>query len=126
MRKNHEPSLADRLSAGAQAKRALVEKARKNDPTKDPGFAERQVARKAAAELRDARAAERKAERIAEKSRRAQEKADAEAAHAAAEIAEREAHEAEIIAQAEREIEIVAERKAARDAKYAARKARRR
>lgn len=107
------PGFADRLGAAANAKKALLEKFREQPGADDPAVAERQAARQAAAIAREARAAERKAAREAQK---------------AAEIAEqaaREANEArEAAERAEREVALEAERKAARDARYAARKAR--
>ena len=123
--RNHEPSLSDRLGAAAQSRRTRLEQARANAPANDPGFAERQAARRAAGVAREARAAERKAAKLAEKAREAEEKAAEERARAIALVAEQEAREAEVAEQTAREIDLAAERKAARDAKYAARKARR-
>ena len=125
MRNNHEPNFADRQNTANKAKQALLKKAKAKDPTKDPKFAEHQEARRVAAIARDARLAERKAERAAEKERREKEKADAETARIAAEIAEKERIEAEAIAAAEAEVTRLADQKAERDRRYAARKARR-
>jgi hypothetical protein len=105
----------ERLSAAAQAKRAMLERFRAK--ADDPAALEREAARRAVSEAREQRHAERKAAREAEA---AQKKADAE--RHAAETAEREAREkAEKEA---RELSLEAERKAARDARYAARKKR--
>ena len=120
--KSYEPSFADRLSMGAMARGAQLEKATANDPTKDQKFAERQAARRAVAVAREARIAERKAAKLADEIRKAKEKADEEIAL----IAERERQEAEVAEQAAREITLEAERKAERDRRYAARKARKR
>ena len=127
-------NLADRLGAAAKAKQALLARARAMSPANDPEFAERQAVRLAASLAREAREAERKAARLAERERLAAAKREAEAAaRAAAETAEREAREAALADQAARELAIAdeaarnvaleAERKAARDARYAARKA---
>ena len=122
--KNFEPSFADRLNTGAKAKQALLKKAKEKDPRNDPGFAERQVARMAAAKVRDERKAQRKAAReaakLAEEARKAKELADAEAAR----IAEEERLEAEALAEAELAVALAEEQKAERDRRYAARKAR--
>jgi predicted TIM-barrel fold metal-dependent hydrolase len=103
--RNHEPSFADRLSTADKAKRQLVEKARRSAPANDPNFAERQAAAEA--------------NRIAAE-------AAAEANRIAAAAAAQAQREADAAAQAERELQLETERKAARDARYAARKARQR
>ena len=123
--KNHDPSLADRLGAAGKARQAQLEKARAKAPANDPGFAERQAARRAVRIAREARVSERKAAKLADKIREAEAQAAEEAARAIALIAEQERRDAEAAEQAAREIAIAAERKAARDARYAARKARR-
>ncbi len=103
----------DRISAAAAAKQALLERFRARPQPDDPGEIARQAALKAIADARDARAAERKAAK------------DAEAARLAAEQAARRAQEQEAATQAKaRAAAVEAERKAARDKKYAARKAR--
>ena len=112
----------DRAQASAEAKKAALEKFRASAPKPDdPAVLARAAERRAIAEARDIRMAERRkvkeaeAERMAEESRlRA-----IEEARLAAEEEERKA------GQARREEEIKAERKAARDAKDAARTARR-
>ncbi|WP_245593577.1 DUF6481 family protein [Azospirillum halopraeferens] len=106
---------ADRLRASANAKKAMVEKIRAQPGVNDPAFAEREAARQAIRIARDARAAERKAALAAQQ------------AAAEAERASREASEAlEAAEQTAREVALEAERKASRDARYAARKARKR
>ncbi|QQS11504.1 MAG: hypothetical protein IPK81_18285 [Rhodospirillales bacterium] len=112
--KARETSLQDRLSASNEARRAQLERARANDPTKRPEFIQQQEARRAANAERERKAAERKALEKA-----AAEKAAAEKAAADAERQAREAAEA-----AAREAALEIERKAARDARYAARKGR--
>ena len=120
--KNYEPGFADRLSVGAKARRAQLEKAQANDPKNDPRFSERQAARRAVIIAREARKAERKAAKLADEIRKAKEQTDKEIALKA----ERERQEAEAAEQAAREIALAAERKAERDRRYAARKARKR
>lgn len=131
--KNHEPSFADRLSTATRAREAQLKKARAKAPALDPGFAERQAARRAVSVAREARVAEGKAAKLAEKTRKAAEAT----ARAIALDAEREARKAEAAEEAARaialkaeaaarEIELLAEQKAARDARYVARKARQR
>jgi hypothetical protein len=103
----------DRISAAAAAKQALLERFRAKPTVGDPAWEEKQAELKAIAEARDARAAERKAAKDAEAARLAAEEAAKQAAKLAA------AAESKAKATA-----LEAERKAARDAKYAARKAR--
>ena len=103
----------DRISAAAAAKQALLERFRARPQPDAPAEIARQAALKAIADARDARAAERRAAK------------DAEAARLAAEQAARRAQEQEAATQAKaRAAAVEAERRAARDAKYAARKAR--
>jgi hypothetical protein len=103
----------DRISAAAAAKQALLERFRAKPAAGDPEWLEQQAALKAVADAREARAAERKAAK------------DAEAARVAAELAARRAQEQAAAAEAKvRAAALESERKAARDAKYAARKAR--
>lgn len=124
--KRHEPSLTDRLGAAAKARKAQLERARAIAPANDPEFAERQAARRLVAEKRVVRVAERKAAKLADKARKAKEQADEEIARAIALKAEEEARVAEAEEHAAREIALEAKRKAERDRRYAARKARQR
>lgn len=103
----------DRLSAAAAAKQALLERFRARPSPDDPAEIARQAALKAISDAREARAAERRAAK------------EAEAARIAAEIAARKTAEQIAAAEAKaRAAALEAERKAARDARYAARKAR--
>jgi hypothetical protein len=113
-------SFDDRLSAAANAKKTELEKFRTRYGTNDPAFAERQAVRHAVSVARDARTAERNASRLAGIAREAVEKA----ARDAAVEAEQAARDAEVVRQAANDVALQAERKAARDARYAARKAR--
>jgi len=122
------------MNTAAAAKKALIEKSRsvKVDPT-DPAFVERQAARQATAL---ARAERQGASKVAKAQAAAELRATKEAAEAVA-LSEKEAAEAVALSEKEKLLAekvltteqihaIEAERKAARDAKYAARKARQR
>ena len=125
---NSRDTFADRLENAAKAKQALLERARANDRTNDPEFVARQEARAAAARAREERETER---RNAEIERRNAKRVEREAARAKA-IADREAEKvAQAALEAQRaksslreQIELLAVQKATRDARYAARKAR--
>jgi len=102
-------TFGDRQKTSAEAKAALLAKFKPKPTVTDPNFEERREAKKAELEaLRETRAAERMAKR--EEAQRKE--------------AERMALEAEIAEAAE--LELRAKQKAARDARYAARKQRRR
>ncbi|MBS7699083.1 DUF6481 family protein [Chelatococcus sp. YT9] len=103
-------SFADRLSSAAAAKKALAASFQKK--INDPDLAERRSANLAVAKEREERLAQRQAEKQAEEERRAAEEAAAAIARAESEAAAKE--------------KLLAEQKAARDARYAARKARQR
>jgi hypothetical protein len=102
----------DRRDAAAEAKKALIERFKARPPADDPAVLARAAERKAIQEAREIRAAERARLKAEDDARRALEAAAAE---------EAEKRAAELAA---RDEAIRAERKAARDAKYAARKAR--
>jgi hypothetical protein len=131
--KNQGDTFADRLETAAKAKQALLEKARQKDPANDPEFAARQAARLAAARVREEREAERRKAKQAERDRQRaeRERIKAEQAQAAADEAARKAEQAAIDAERARHGKrpvskpplTPAEQKAARDARYAARKA---
>ncbi len=110
-------TLSERLSTAANAKKALLDKFRARPAADDPDVVARGEARKAISESRETRAAEREAARAEEQAREAAERAGREVA--AQEQQAREAAET-----AEREAALEIERKAQRDARYAARKAR--
>ncbi len=103
-----DPGFAERRTTAATAKRAALQNFREASPANDPEFAGRQAAKAVARASLDARAVERKSARAAQ-----------------VEI-EKTAREAEIQEQAARELASKAEQKASRDARYAARKARKR
>jgi hypothetical protein len=121
--KNQGLTFADRLETAAKAKQALLEKARQKDPTNDPEFAARQAARIEAARIREERETEKRNAKLAEQARVKAER-EAEAARKAAEAQA----EADRIRSGKRPVSkpalSEAEQKALRDARYAARKAR--
>ena len=123
MRGFKEVGFADRIGAAAKAKKAQLEKARELVAS-DGDREKRQAERKAIAEARDARIAERKAARLAEEARLAIEREVAERERVIREKAEKEAREKAAVEARERELALEVDRKAARDARYAARKAR--
>jgi len=93
----NKDTFTDRLEAQAKAKQALLEKAKKNDPTSDPEFAARQQARLEAPRIRAARAPERRRAVQAERERVRAERAAIAAAKAAE--AARKAEEARLAAE---------------------------
>jgi hypothetical protein len=116
----HNNSVADRLGAAAAAKQAMLDRFKSRPSADDPAYIEQQAALKAVSDARDARAAQRRAERQAEAERQAAAAAAKKAEQAAADVErQRQAREAVFRAEA-----LEREKKAARDAKYAARKAR--
>lgn len=114
MRKPKGDQFTERLQNKAKAKQALIEKLKARPAADDPAVLKRQAERKAIAEAREARAA-----------KRAEEKAKQEAERLAREEAERLEEERRIAEEAVAAAKLLAEQKAARDARYAARKARR-
>ena len=126
-----EKDIFERRNAANEAKKALLERFKAKPAADDPAVLAKQAERKAilaAREIREAEKARLKQEKLA---REAAEKAEREAAAEAARIAAEEAAQAEAkIREAEENERISrllsdeAERKAKRDARYAARKAR--
>jgi hypothetical protein len=117
----HKDSYDERIATAANARKAALEKFRAKPPADDPAVLARQAAQQAVIDARAVRAAERQAAREVEAARKA--------AEDVARLAEEAAREAEkavaLAAQAARKLAEEAERKAIRDARYAARKARR-
>lgn len=117
MRDYKDQNRNERLERAAKAKQQILEKFRARPAADDPAVLARAAERKAIAEAREARdkeRAERKAKEAAER-----------AAREAIEKTEREARERrEAVAKVIRDAADAAERKAERDRKYAARKAR--
>ena len=111
-----DPTFADRIEAAAKAKQALLERFR-TQPADDPDRLARQAERMRIANERATAKRARDAEKAAKKVREAE--LAAQAAKDAAEAAARAIAEKQ-----EQEAQILAQQKAARDARYAARKKR--
>ena len=131
MIRSKNASFADRPSAAAEAKKAQLERAAQaRSEAESPAAIKRRMARDAVKVARDARIAERRATKLAVEARQAAALAAAQAAEVAAREAglkaEQEARDAEFAEQIAREAALEAERQAARDARYAARKLRKR
>lgn len=113
-------TFTDRRDEAAAAKRALIERFKARPPADDPAVVARAAERKAVAEAREIRTVERSKKKQAEDLQRQaelrmQQEAEARVAEEAA---------AKAVEQAARDEAIRNERKAQRDAKYAARKSR--
>ncbi len=119
-----ETSFGDRLSTAATAKRVQLEKARAKALHAKQGFTERQKARHAMSAEQRMRSAESKAARMAFEAREAEIRDADEARRILALEVERAARDAELKEKAAQEIVLEAKRKLIRDARYAARKAR--
>jgi hypothetical protein len=117
---------AESRKTSSEAKQAMLERFRARPSKDDPAIKEREAARIATKLAREARIQAREVARKAEAERLAAElKArEEEAARLAAEKAELEA--AERRREADEAVKLLAEQKAARDARYAARRARKR
>lgn len=116
----NEPDAGQRKSSAKKAKEAMQEKFKA--ATQDPSLKDRQAARAAVVEARTARQAEREQQWLTQQlhaKKMAEREAEqaAEAARAEQEAAAHQAAEA-----AEKETALLAEQKAARDARYAVRK----
>ena len=121
-----EPDFRERLQTAAKAKKAQAERIRATVPVNDAQSTERHARQVEAAAARKIRAADRKAsERVAAQQREALRAAEKiKQAQAVVEANERKRLEG--IAQAQADAALKRDQKAARDAKYAARKARQR
>ncbi|AGA10053.1 DUF6481 family protein [Sinorhizobium meliloti] len=125
MRHPNDNGFAERRNAAADAKRQLLTKFASAPKPTDPEMQEKLAAREAANRARDARRAEREALKTAENERILAEAAALAAAAEAEQRAEAEARQAEIANRVSRVVADEAARKAERDRRYAARKARR-
>jgi hypothetical protein len=112
-----DDELAGRLNKAASARLAILEKFRAKPGADDPGEIQRRAARREIAEARDLRTATQKASRSAEDARKIAESSAREAAEQVQRIAQeqRDAVKSELQR---------AQQKAERDARYAARKQR--
>jgi hypothetical protein len=119
-----EPGFAERLQTAAKAKKAQLEKIRARAPVDDVPSAEGGPAQSEAEAARKMRTADRKhSDRVGAQEREAQRAAE-KVRQAQAAIDESARKDAERVAQAEADAAHKKDQKAARDAKYAARKAR--
>lgn len=125
MRHPNDNGFAERRNAAADAKRQLLTKFASAPKPTDPEMQEKLAAREAANRARDARRAEREALKTAENERILAEAAALAAAAEAEQRAEAEARQAGIANRVSRVVADEAARKAERDRRYAARKARR-
>jgi hypothetical protein len=119
-------NFADRQAAAAKARKALAEKflsRPKYDPN-DPVVIEREAKRRAILEARAERDVERQNRKAEAEAAEAARRADEEAARQEAVRLEALAHEAAAAARREEEAKLEYERKLDRDARYAARKER--
>ena len=131
MKVSIEKDFEERRNASLDAKKAMVEKFRSAANRNGPAAELRAAQRRAIAEDRVARVAERKNAIVAQLARDEREAMERANAELAAEAERQEAIAAEKAARAEADLSLAsrvvadeAVRKAARDAKYAARKAR--
>lgn len=124
MKNTRDNDLADRRGAAADAKAALLQAHRAAKEAAEPSRLERQAERLAVAEAREARRAERERLKLEEQERVRAEAAEQQAIADAAARAEVEAREEAHRRRISRVIEDEAARKAARDLRYANRKAR--
>ncbi|MDW9628968.1 DUF6481 family protein [Sinorhizobium meliloti] len=124
MRHPNDNGFAERRNAAADAKRQLLTKFASAPKPTDPEMQEKLAAREAANRARDARRAEREALKTAENERILADAAALAAAAEAEQRAEAEARQAEIANRVSRVVADEAARKAERDRRYAARKAR--
>jgi Family of unknown function (DUF6481) len=122
-RVGYNPDFRERQAASAKAKAALLEKFRATAEPDNPERKMRDEARLKMVEARKARTAERETARIARQKALAEEAAREAERRSAEGRAATEAAERAARLKAEEETRIAAEQKAARDARYAARKA---
>jgi hypothetical protein len=121
-----EPGFAERLQTAAKAKKAQLEKTRALSAAGGIASTDGQTAQSEAEAARKLRTAERKqSDRLAAQEREAQRAAD-KVRQAQAAVERLASKEAERLAQIEAAAALKNDQKAARDAKYAARKARQR
>ena len=115
----------DRLATAAEARKAALAKFKAKPGTDDPAVLARQAERRAVQAAREVRTVERQAERARVEEAETAARTEREAREAADEAAREEREAVAAAEAAEREAALGVERKAARDARYAARKARR-
>jgi hypothetical protein len=119
-----EPSFAERLQTAAKAKQAQLEKIRAMALANAAHSTERQAVQMQTAEARQNRMAERKYAKRVDAEQRTAQRAVENATKARAMAEEKARRDAERLAQVEADAALKKDQKAARDSKYAARKAR--
>jgi hypothetical protein len=124
MNKPKGTTLTDRLETASQAKKAMLEKFRARPASDDPTVVARQESQSFVNDARKARRAAQQAERAEEDAVRRAKEASAAAEHEARKKADEEQSAREADEALAREAALQVEQKAARDARYAARKAR--
>lgn len=123
--KGSDPSkFGDRLGDAAKARQAMLDKARAKMAALAENKPERDAERARIARERDEREAARRAEKEAKLRREREEREAAEAARLEAERHEREERERAAKEEKGKLAQLLVDQKAARDARYAARKAR--
>ncbi len=121
----HDVNFNERLQTAAKARQATLAHAKANAPINTPGYVERQAKRVAASIARDKRREEALVQRLAKATRAAEEKAAMALAKQRAIESEKAEQEEALEQEAIQATALKAKQKAARDAKYTARKARR-
>lgn len=121
MRAHKSPDFQQRQSDASAAKQAMMQRARA--AASDPAIAERKTARDEMAKARAVRIAAQKEAKRARDAELAEEAARIVEAERLAELEEANAAAARAAEEAERQLVLLNEQKAARDARYAARKA---
>jgi Family of unknown function (DUF6481) len=116
-----QPDFDERLSAAAQARKAVLEKFRAKVNSNDPELLKKQAERLVVAQAREARIAERRA---AKEAKEAVERAEREAREAAERTVREEKETRERAEAVAWKAALEEEKKKERDARYAARKAR--
>jgi Family of unknown function (DUF6481) len=119
-----EPSFAERLQTAEKAKQVQLQKIRETAMAHEAQSAERQAARVETAEARQLRMVERKTANRAAAEQRDAKRAIENARLALIATEEKARKDAERVARLEADVALKKEQKAARDSKYAARKAR--
>ncbi len=121
---DHRAGLNDRLKSAAEAKKKVLAKIAARPGMDDPAVQARLAERAVAAAAREQRQAQRQTERAAQEAETAAARAAQEAEASAARAAAKLAHEQEAEQKLRDEAELKVAQKAARDQRYAARKAR--
>ncbi|HXP05612.1 MAG TPA: DUF6481 family protein [Stellaceae bacterium] len=124
LKRSKQSGFDDRLTAAANAKKTLLEKFLAKTAANDPGLAERQSVRQAIVADREIRDAKRRALRLESEAHAAAEAAAKAAVLAAEQIAREAAAAEQVVSDAADALALKVEQKIARDARYAARKAR--